>query len=37
LIGEMNLWFWIAPFFFALILFAVEASALVEAVKNSKD
>jgi len=37
MIGGMDWWFWLAPFFFALILFAVEATALIEAVKKTKN
>ncbi len=36
-VGGMVWWFWVAPFFLAFILLAVEAAALVEAVKKSKN
>lgn len=37
LIGGMVWYFWLAPFFFAFILFAVEATVFIEAVKKSKN
>ena len=37
LIGTMVWYLWLVPFFFAFILLAVEGTALVEAVKKSKN